>query len=137
ARATPRMNLRQDEFARRADFSRVRREYGNTAILAAVVAMLALVSFGTGAVIESRAAGGVEQQIAALYREAFPDGPMPENPLAAMREAVKDAEDRAEVLRVYRGNLSPLAVVTQISKRVPKDLHARFSGLASGEQTNR
>ncbi|HKA14114.1 MAG TPA: pilus assembly protein PilM [Myxococcota bacterium] len=137
ARATTRMNLRQDEFARRADFSRVRREYGNTAILAAVVAMLALVSFGTGAVIESRAAGGVEQQIAALYREAFPDGPLPDNPVAAMREAVKDAEDRAEFLGVYRGNLSALDVFTEISKRVPKDLDVGFEELAIDKQTIR
>ena len=55
ARSTTRMNLRQDEFARRADFSRVRREYGSTGILAAIVAVLALVSFSTGAVLESSA----------------------------------------------------------------------------------
>ena len=137
ARATTRMNLRQDEFSRRADFSRVRREYGGTGILAAVVAALALVSFGTGAVIESHAAGGVEQQIAALYREAFPDGPMPDNPLAAMREAVKDAEDRAEFLGVYRGNLSALDVFTEISKRVPKDLDVGLEELAIDKQTIR
>ena len=90
--------------------------------------MLALVSFSTGAVLESRAAGGVEQQIAALYREAFPDGPMPDNPVAAMREAVRDAEERAEFLGVYRGNLSALDVFTEISKRVPKDLDVGLRG---------
>ena len=84
------------------------------------MAVLALVSFSTGAVLESRAAGGVEEQIAALYREAFPDGPMPDNPVAAMREAVRDAEERAEFLGVYRGNLSALDVFTEISKRVPE-----------------
>ncbi len=137
ARATTRMNLRQDEFTRRADFSRVRREYGSTGILAAIVVVLALVSFSTGAVIESRAAGGVEQQIAVLYREAFPDGPMPDNPLAAMRDAVREAEERAEFLGVYRGNLSALDVFTEISKRVPKDLDVGFEELAIDKQTIR
>ena len=137
ARATTRMNLRQDEFARRADFSRFRREYGTTGILAAVVAILALVSFGTGAMIESRAAGGVEQQIEALYREAVPDGPMPANPLAAMRDAVREAEERAEFLGVYRGNLSALDVFTEISKLVPKDLDVGFEELSIDKQTIR
>ena len=136
-RGTTRMNLRQDEFARRADFSRVRREYGSTGILAAIVAVLALVSFSTGAVLESRAAGGVEEQIAALYREAFPDGPLPDNPVAAMREAVRDAEERAEFLGVYRGNLSALDVFTEISKRVPKDLDVGLEELAIDKQTIR
>ena len=137
ARATTRMNLRQDEFARRANFSRVRREYGSTGILAGIVAVLALVSFTTGAVLESREAGGVEQQIEALYREVFPDGALPEHPIAAMREAVRDAEQRAEFLGVYRGNLSALDVLTEISRRVPKDLDVGFEELAIDKQTIR
>jgi hypothetical protein len=79
----------------------------------------------------------VEDQIASLYREAFPDGPMPDNPVAAMREAVRDAEDRAEFLGVYRGNLSALDVFTEISRRVPKDLDVGFEELAIDKQTIR
>jgi hypothetical protein len=137
ARTATRMNLRQDEFARRADFSRVRREFGTTGVLAAVVAGLALVSFSTGAVLESRQAGDVEQQIAALYREAFPDEPLPENPVAAMGAAVDDAEQRAEFLGVYRGNMSALDVLTEISRRVPKDLDVGFEELAIDKQAVR
>jgi general secretion pathway protein L len=137
ARSVTRMNLRQDEFARRADFSRFRREFGSTGILAGIVAALALVSFATSAMIESSAAGSVEQEIAALYRGAFPDGPVPDNPLAAMREAVREAEQRAEFLGVYRGNLSALDVFTEISKRVPKDLDVGFEELSIDKQTIR
>jgi general secretion pathway protein L len=136
-RAQTHINLRQDELARRADFSRVRREFGSTGVLAGIVAGLALVSFTTGAVLESRAAGGVEDQIEALYREAFPDAPVPDNPVAAMREAVRDAEERAEFLGVYRGNLSALDVFTEISRRVPKDLDVGFEELAIDKQTIR
>jgi general secretion pathway protein L len=137
ARGVTRMNLRQDEFARRADFSRFRREYASTGIFAAIVAVIALVSFATSAVIESRAAGSVEGEIAELYRGVFPDGPIPDNPLAAMREAVREAEERAEFLGVYRGNLSALDVFTEISKRVPKDLDVGFEELSIDKQTIR
>ena len=136
-RGTTRLNLRQDDFARRADFSRVRRELGPTGILAAVVAGLALVSFSTGAVLESGEAGRVEKQIAALYQGAFPGEEVPADPLATMRNAVLDAETRAEFLGVYRGNMSALDVLTEISKRVPKDLDVGFEELSIDKQTVR
>jgi general secretion pathway protein L len=136
-RGTTRLNLRQDDFARRADFTRVRREFGPTGALAAVVAGLALVSFSTGAVLESREAGRVEEQVAALYSGAFPDAELPADPVSAMREAVRDAEQRAEFLGVYRGNLSALDVLTEISKRVPKDLDVGFEELSIDKQTVR
>jgi len=136
-RATTRLNLRQDDFARRADFSRVRREFGSTGILAAVVAGLALVSFSTGAALESREAGRVEQQITALYAEAFPGGAVPEDPLPAMRTAVSEAQERAEFLGVYRGNMSALDVLTEISRRVPRDLDVGFEELSIDKQTVR
>jgi len=136
-RATTSLNLRQDDFARRLDFSRYRREFGTTGVLAAVVAGLALVSFSTGAVLESRRASQVEQRIETLYQEAFPGQAVPPNPVAAMREAVREAEDRAEFLGVYRGNLSALDVLTVISQRVPDDLDVVFEELSIDKQTIR
>lgn len=136
-RATTRLNLRQDDFGRRIDFSRYRREFGTTGVLGAVVAGLALVSFTTGAVLESRRASQVESRIEALYGEAFPGRPVPSNPVAAMREAVRQAEDRAEYLGVYRGNLSALDVLTEISRRVPADLDVVFEELSIDKQTVR
>jgi hypothetical protein len=45
-----------------------------------------------------------------------------------MREAVREAEERAEFLGVYRGNLSALDVFTEISKRVPEGARRRLRG---------
>jgi general secretion pathway protein L len=136
-RATTHLNLRQDEFARRADFSRVRRELGPTGILAAVVAGIALVSFSTGAVLESREASRVEQDVAGLYSSAFPGQEIPADPLSAMRQAVSNAEERAEYLGVYRGNMSALDVLTEISRRVPEELEVGFEELSIDKQTIR
>lgn len=136
-RASTALNLRQDDFARRIDLSRYRREFGPTGVLAAIVAGLALVSFTTGAVLESRRASQVESRIEALYSEAFPGRPVPSNPVASMREAVRQAEERAEFLGVYRGNLSALDVLTEISRRVPADLDVVFEELSIDKQTVR
>jgi Tfp pilus assembly protein PilN len=101
------------------------------------VAALARVSFATGAVLESRGAGNAEGRIAALYAEAFPGQAMPDNPVRALREAVRAAQDRAEFLGVYSGNRSALDLLQEISERVPKELDLVFEELSIDGQTIR
>ena len=121
ARGTTDFNFRQDEFARRLDLSRYRRDFGTTGVLAAIVLGLALLSFGTGVVLESRGAGDLENRITAVYAQAFPGEPMPANPIRALRAAIREARDRAEFLGVYTGNRSALDLLQEISARVPAD----------------
>jgi general secretion pathway protein L len=137
ARARTRMNLRQDGYARRLDWSRYRRDFGTTGALAAVVAALAVVSFLTGALLDATRAGSIESRIAALYSEVFPDAAVPENPTSALREAVTQANDRAEFLGVYRGNLSALDLLTEMSRLVPPDLDVIFEEVSIDHQSIR
>ncbi|MGH0032051.1 MAG: type II secretion system protein GspL [Myxococcota bacterium] len=137
ARGTTDMNFRQDEFARRLDFGRYRRDFGVTAVLAAIVLALALVSFVTNRALESAGTGDVEAQIAALYQQAFPGQAVPGDPVRALRDAVRDAQGRAEFLGVYSGNLSALDLLQEISKRIPEDLDVTFEELSIDGQTIR
>lgn len=137
AQATTRMNFRQDEFAVRLDLARELRDFRPTLWFAGAAALLGLVSFGTSTLLESRRAANVEAQEAALWTAAFPSKPVPENTLAALRDEVKAANDRAEFLGVYAGNLSALDVLTEISRRVPADLDVVFEELAIDKQAIR
>ena len=137
ARSRTSLNFRQDEFARRVDLSRYRRDFGSTAVMAGIVAVLALASAVSGALLESSTARRAEAESAALYTEAFPSQPAPENPVAAMREAVRDAHARADFLGVYRGNRSALDLLGEISRRVPADLDVVFEELSIDRQTIR
>ena len=137
ARAVTDFNFRQDEFSRPLDLSFLRRDFGATGILAAIVAALAVLSFATGTLLDSRRAGVIEKQIAVLYGDALPEGQDPDNALGALREAVRDANERAEFLGVYRGNLSALDLLTEISRRVPPDLDVVFEELSIDRQTVR
>jgi hypothetical protein len=136
-RARTQMNFRQDEFARRVDLSRYRRDFGSTAVMAGIVAALGLASALSGALLESGGARRSQNQVAALYTEVFPDKPVPENPVAAMRDAVRDARERAEFLGVYRGNRSALDLLGEISRRVPSDLDVVFEEVSIDRQTIR
>jgi general secretion pathway protein L len=136
-RARTGLNFRQDEFSKRVDLSRYRRDFGPTAILAAAVAALAIVSFTTEAFVESFRAKKIEAQIEALYAEAFPGTTTPESPVAALREAVRQANQRAEFLGVYRGNLSALDLLAEISRRIPTDLDVVFEEVSIDHQTIR
>jgi general secretion pathway protein L len=137
ARRKTDLNFRQDEFAQRFDFGRYRRDFGTTGVLAAVVLALALLSFATGVVLESRSTGDVEAQIREIHQGLFPNQPLPANATAALREAVRSARDRAEFLGVYSGNRSALDLLEEISRRVPADLDVIFEELSIDGQTIR
>jgi general secretion pathway protein L len=137
ARRKTQLNFRQDEFARRLDLSRYRRDFGATGILAGVVLGLAVVNFAAGAVLESRSARDIETRIRAVHESVFPGRPMASNPVAALREAVRTSRDRAEFLGVYSRNRSALDLLQEISGRVPPDLEVLFEELSIDGQTIR
>ena len=134
AQSKTRMDFRQDEFAVRLDLGRYRRELAWPLALAVSAVILALVNIGTATALESRRARQMEQQIEQLYTEAFPGQAPPRNPLAALREEITSATSRAEFLGVYRGNLSALDLLTEISKLVPKELDVVFDELSIDRQ---
>ncbi len=134
AQSKTRMDFRQDEFATRLDLSRYRREFAWPLGLAVAAVVLGLVNIGVATALENRRASRMEQQIAQLYTDAFPSQSLPPNPLVALREEIASASTRAEFLGVYRGNLSALDLLAEISKLVPKDLDVIFDELSIDRQ---
>jgi Tfp pilus assembly protein PilN len=51
-----------------------------------------------------------------------------------MKEAVRSAQERADTLGIYGGNLSALQVLAEIASRVPTDLDVIFEELAIDRQ---
>jgi general secretion pathway protein L len=130
SRATTRMNFRQGELGPRLDYRQVGREMRVTFALGAAALLLGAVSVGTRTTLDARRAAAAERQARALVSEVLPQGAREGNPLAAMQEAVRNAERRADTLGVYRGNLSALDILTEISRRVPPDLDVVFEELS-------
>lgn len=134
ARTTTRMNFRQGELAHRVDLRELGREFRGTAALAAGLALLAAVGLGTDIALENRRAEALEREAQGLYADAFPGQPSPRNVVSAMQQAVGEAQDRADTLGVYRGNLSALDILTEVSSRIPKDLEVIFEELSIDRQ---
>jgi len=134
AQSKTRMDFRQDEFATRFDFGRYRRELSWPLGLAAAAVILGLVNLGTATALESRRASKMEAQIEQLYTDVFPGQALPGNPLSALREKISSASTRAEFLGVYRGNLSALDLLTEISKLIPTNLDVVFDELSIDRQ---
>ena len=136
ARARTQMNFRQDE-------SRAASTYRATAATSDPTGVMwgrrraRLASTLSGALLESGGARRSQNQVAELFTQAFPDKPVPENPVAAMRDAVREARERAEFLGVYRGNRSALDLLGEISRRVPADLDVIFEEVSIDRQTIR
>jgi type IV pilus assembly protein PilM len=137
AQARTRTNFRQDDFALRIDFERLRREFRFTGWLAGACVALGALAFGLDAWLAASDARRLEQTSAALYAEAFPGKPAPANALAALRDEVLSANERAAFLGVYSGNLSALDLLAEISRLVPPDLDVVFEELSIDRQTVR
>jgi general secretion pathway protein L len=134
AQAKTRMDFRQEEFAVRLDLGRYRRDLAWPLGLAIAAVILGLVSVVTSTGLMSYRARQLEAQIEQLYAEAFPGQALPANPLSALRQEISSATSRAEFLGVYRGNLSALDLLTEISKLIPKDLDVVFDELSIDRQ---
>jgi len=105
------------------------------------LAVLAVVLLGASAItslqMKSQRANELEARVAALYSEAFPSQPVPANPARAMGNEIREARQRAEVLGVYRGNLSALDLLAELSGRVPEEIDVVFEELGIDGKTIR
>jgi general secretion pathway protein L len=134
SRAATRMNLRQGELGQRIDYRQVARELRPTLALAGAALVLGGLSLGTRIALDGRRADAAERQARALLAEALPAQAEASNPLAAMEAAVRSTQRRAETLGVYRGNLSALDILTEISRLVPPSLDVVFEELSIDRQ---
>jgi general secretion pathway protein L len=135
--AKTRTDFRRQELAWRRDLSGVGRELRPTLRLAGVAAALGVALVVTGSCAESKRLAALDAQVASVYAAAFPGLPVPPDPSAAMRDAVRSAHERADALGVYRGNLSALDLLAEISSRVPDDLEIVLEELAIDRQVVR
>ena len=127
ARARTKMDFRQNEFAYRTDLRQLfGKEWRPTFALAAVVFVLMLASIAASITLDTRRARALEARVGQIYAEAFPGEEIPDNPIAAMREAARRARERADFLGVYGGDRSALDLLAELSRRIPEDLDVKF-----------
>jgi general secretion pathway protein L len=129
-RTATRVNLRQGEFAERIDLRGIARDLRPTGLLAGGLVAASLLYASADIWANSRAAGAHEDAARAIASAALRGGDPGEDTVAAMQGALRDAERRAETLGVYRGNLSALDLLTEISSHVPDGLDVVFEELA-------
>lgn len=135
--ARTRMNLRQDELALRLDVGRFFRDFRTTAWFAAAALLMAALSFTTTAWLDARRASGLEAQARQLYTSLVPGQEPPANLVAGLREQVREANERAGFLGVYRGNLSALDLLGEVSRLVPSNLDIGLEELSIDRQNIR
>ncbi|MHA7835978.1 MAG: GspL/Epsl periplasmic domain-containing protein [bacterium] len=124
-----RMNFRQGRFAFRQDFGRLfQRELRPTAVLVGTLILLLVASAATTIFVQHRRADRYRAAAERLYAEAFPGrDTMPPNPVAAMGQELRAAQDRADFLGLYGGNRSALELLAELSRAIPPDLEVRIT----------
>ena len=98
------------------------------ACAAAVLVALLLVTTVATIFLQHRRADRHEEAAAEIYATAFPDrDTTPANPVSALRNELRAAQDRAEFLGLYSGNHSALALLAELSNAIPADLEVRVT----------
>jgi general secretion pathway protein L len=136
-RARTRMNFLQAEFAPRVDLRRIARQLRGTVALAGLALALAISAGVSRLALESRRADLLERELAQIWSGAAPGKPMPSDVSKALQQALHDAQQRADFLGIYGGNLSALDLLTEISKLVPPELQIVFEELSIDGQVVR
>jgi general secretion pathway protein L len=135
--ARTRMNFRQDEFALPLDMGRFLASFRSTVWFAAATVLMALLSFAVNTWVDARRAADLEAQARQLYSGLVPGKQPPANLVAGLREEVAGANERAAFLGVYRGNLSALDLLGELSRLVPQNLDIALEELSIDRQTIR
>lgn len=124
------LNLLQFEFAPGFDFRRLAREHHTSIQLATATAALFVLWFVLALGLNLVRAHRVESAIAERIERIFPGGTVPAgDPIEAMARAVNTYEQRADFLGVYRGNLSALDLLAEVSKRIEPGAGVNFETL--------
>lgn len=128
------LNLRQGDFEHRVDLRAVGKELRWTAVLAGILLLLFGISTGASIFQARQDAAAAEARSRTMAQQALGGRPISGSPVAALTDAVRQAQKRADTLGVYRGNLSALDVLTEISAHVPADLDVVFEELSIDRQ---
>lgn len=124
------LNLLQFEFTPGFDLRRLAREQHTSVQLATVTAALLVLWFVIALGLNLFRTHRVESAIAERIERIFPGGTVPAgDPIDAMAKAVNTYEQRAEFLGVYRGNLSALDLLSEVSKRIEPEAGVNFETL--------
>jgi len=124
------LNLLQFEFAPGFDFRRLAREHHTSVQLAMATAAILVVWFVTSLGLNLVRDHRIEKAIALRIERVFPGGTVPAgDPIAAMGKAVDSYQQRADFLGVYRGNLSALDLLAEVSNRIDPDSGVNFETL--------
>jgi len=128
-----RLNLRQEEFAYKRDFTVLRRRFLPTVSIAASLLLLVLLNVGVIRVQDHRQIARLDAQMAEILRQTQPGVTRIVDPLAQMRSGVSEIQRRAQALGLYGGNVTALGVLREISSRVPAGVDVTITDLSIDE----
>ena len=123
------VDLRQGEFEYVADLSAQRPQLQLTLGLFGLLLALWVGSLGLQLLSARRHAGALQQRIAEVFAQAYPNETPPDAPAQALTQRLRDARELANHLGVTGSGISVLEVLRLISERIPANLDISLSDL--------
>ncbi len=117
------LNFRRGPFAYRREMAGLRRRLVVSAGLAGAILILLGADFYTEYAAKERRYEAVQAQVHQVYQQVVPNGPAPANEaldLKARTDGLK--KELAQIGGLAGGRLTPLAILAELSQRVPRDV---------------
>jgi len=124
-----RSDFRQGQLGYSADFSALGRELKRVAVLFGVVLALWPLGYVAEFWAANRRLGALENTMAAIYREAIPDQPVPADPMSALQQRLGETEELANHLGLTGSGASPLELLRAIHEPLPDELEISLQEL--------
>ena len=133
-RADPGFNLRQGDFAVKKFWTRHRRRLKHTAILAAVVFVLAVAQLAHGVYLTQRRTEQMTQQILALFRAARPETSRIVDPVNQMRASIAELEAATRMPGSQGARPRAVDILAALSREIPATVDVEMTRLVIGPE---
>lgn len=117
------LDFRQGPFAYRREMAGLKRQLAVSAGLAAAILVLLAVDFYAEYSAKVERYEAVQAQVRQAYRTVVPQGPTPANEALDLRARTEGLEkELSQIGGLAGGRITPLAILAELSTRVPRDI---------------
>jgi len=129
------LNVYRSQFPGRKIISRHRENLVRTGILAAAVLVLMFASVLIQSSLLNRRVADLDQQIAAVFREAFPDAKKVADPYQQMQINMQELKKSAALPGEALSTLRSIDILKSISESIPEEIPVVLDRLVIGPET--
>jgi len=130
-------NFRKDDFETKRPYMGLKMNFRKAAVLLSVVFSLLIADIGIDYYLLKERAGRLDQEIANVFRQTFPEVRRIVDPLQQMKIKINETKKLAGAIPGTASNIPVIEILKDISKRIPKAVNVNVTRIGIDPETVR